>query len=110
MITEEYSQFARNVETFEWGNVLPSNMLHGTPEGLSFVLHDTWEAEWRACSSEINASAVEQRLWTLVPATLQAVWLAAIQGHKPSLLAPAGFWRGPLARPFARFRAPSAFN
>eukprot|EP00439_Symbiodinium_sp_Y106_P063929 s1272_g9.t5 len=72
VITEEYSQFARNVETFEWGNVIPSNMLHGTPEGLSFVLHDTWEAEWRACSSEINASAVEQRLWTLVPATLQA--------------------------------------
>ena len=66
MITEEYSQFARNVDTFEWGNVLPSNMLHGTPEGLSFVLHDTWEAEWLQCSSEINASAVEQRLWTLM--------------------------------------------
>ena len=110
VIAAEYSQFAKNVETFEWDNVPPSSMLHETPEGPRFVLHDTWEAEWRACSGEIHASAVEQRLWTLVPATLQAVWLAALQGHKPSLVAPEGFWFSPLARPFARFRAASAFN
>ena len=79
---DEYSKFAEEVESFEWDKLIPP--LHMTPNGPCFSLHSAWEAEWHECSSRISASAVEQRLWTFVPATLQATWLAAVQGHGPS--------------------------
>ncbi|CAE7660424.1 unnamed protein product [Symbiodinium sp. CCMP2592] len=108
---EEFWRFVAGVDGFQWERLLPQHAeSHGTPNDRCFSLHSAWEAEWHSCSDTICASAVEQRLWPLVPATLREVWELAVQGHRVALNAPACFWQCPLSRPFSSLRQPVALN
>ena len=102
---ETLRHFQSTVAQIQWETLLPMpESTNVTPE-VSLILDDDWEVAVMSDSRLADVATVESSYWLLVPNSLREAWDAALTGAAVQLMAPAVFWRSPLAMPFVRMRA-----
>ena len=79
-----------------WEPLLARVPPHVTPHKPHF--YGDWEAEWKLCSGSPDDPAVQLRLFSFLPESLQKAWLAALEGRSPKLHAPDDFWHSALGK------------
>ncbi|CAE7582633.1 unnamed protein product [Symbiodinium sp. CCMP2592] len=103
-----FRDLERSVAHVDWAALRPNGpSFHVTPSDHQFVLAATWEADLVASCKVIDASAVRDHLWAIVPGALRGAWIDVQNGLKPSLAAPRTFWQSRLAAPFAHLASSS---
>ena len=97
--------FRRIVNHFDWDAICQRQRRdHGTQDALLFILPVSWETVWQQSRDGALSTVVVKDPLILLPKPLREAWSAFITGRKPTLRAPASFWRHSLANPFRPFR------
>ena len=102
--------FRRIVNQFDWDTICQRQRWdYGTQDALLFILPASWETVWQQSRDGALSTVVVKDPLILLPKPLREAWSAFITGGKPTLRAPASFWRHSLASPFRPFRETNAY-
>ena len=108
--TVTLQEFSATVEKIDWEMISRILCNHETRDSVPVILPDAWEATWGRGSGTLDFVAVTQSYWPVLPPALQDAWELALSGQRPSISAPASFWRHPLSLPFRQWAMHSASN